>query len=68
MPLFEKKPNTPVRCRGMGTTFVGVIIENGYLHHAHVGDSRVYLLRDERLMAVTHDHSLLQEFIDQGFI
>ena len=50
----------------MGTTFIGVIIENGYLHHAHVGDSRLYLLRDQQLTAVTHDHSLLQEFIDQG--
>ena len=63
--VIREKAKHSVRCRGMGTTFVGVIIENGYLHHA--GDSRVYLLRDERLMAVTHDHSLLQDFIDQGF-
>ena len=65
--IIREKAKHSVRCRGMGTTFVGALIENGYLHHAHVGDSRLYLLRDERLMAVTHDHSLLQEFIDQGF-
>ena len=65
--VIREKARQSIRCRGMGTTFVGIIIENGYLHHAHVGDSRLYLLRDGQLMAVTHDHSLLQEFIDQGF-
>ena len=65
--VIREKARQSVRCRGMGTTFVGIIIENGYLHHAHVGDSRLYLYRDQQLMAVTHDHSLLQEFIDQGF-
>ncbi|HNA21688.1 MAG TPA: Stp1/IreP family PP2C-type Ser/Thr phosphatase [Agitococcus sp.] len=65
--VIREKARQSVRCRGMGTTFVGILIENGYLHHAHVGDSRLYLWRDGQLMAVTHDHSLLQEFIDQGF-
>ncbi|HMX98308.1 MAG TPA: Stp1/IreP family PP2C-type Ser/Thr phosphatase [Agitococcus sp.] len=65
--VIREKARQSIRCRGMGTTFVGIIIENGYLHHAHVGDSRLYLWRDGQLMAVTHDHSLLQEFIDQGF-
>lgn len=65
--VIREKARQSVRYRGMGTTFVGILIENGYLHHAHVGDSRLYLWRDGQLMAVTHDHSLLQEFIDQGF-
>ena len=65
--VIREKARQSVRCRGMGTTFVGILIENGYLHHAHVGDSCLYLWRDGQLMAVTHDHSLLQEFIDQGF-
>ncbi len=60
--VIREKAKHSIRCRGMGTTFIGVIIENGYLHHAHVGDSRLYLLRDQQLTAVTHDHSLLQEF------
>ena len=64
--VIREKAKHSIRCRGMGTTFIGIIIENGYLHHAHVGDSRLYLLRDQQLTAVTHDHSLLQEFIDQG--
>lgn len=65
--VIREKARHSIRCRGMGTTFVGVLIENGYLHHAHVGDSRVYLLRDGQFTALTRDHSLLQEFIDQGF-
>lgn len=65
--VIREKARHSIRCRGMGTTFVGALIENGYLHHAHVGDSRLYLLREGKLTALTHDHSLVQEFIDQGF-
>jgi protein phosphatase len=35
---------------------------------AHIGDSRLYRLRDERLTVVTRDHSLLQEQMDHGMI
>ncbi|PTQ88264.1 protein phosphatase [Agitococcus lubricus] len=65
--VIREKARQSLRCRGMGTTFVGVLVENGYLHHAHVGDSRLYVLREGQMTALTHDHSLLQEFIDQGF-
>ena len=34
---------------------------------AHVGDSRLYRLRDDKLEQVTLDHSLLQELVDRGF-
>ncbi len=65
--VIREKARQSIRCRGMGTTFVAALIESGYLHHAHVGDSRLYLLREEKLTALTRDHSLLQEFVDQGF-
>jgi|JI10StandDraft_1071094.scaffolds.fasta_scaffold391773_2 serine/threonine protein phosphatase PrpC len=64
--VIREKARHSIRCRGMGTTFVGVLIESGYLHHAHVGDSRLYLLRYKKVTPLTRDHSLLQEFVDQG--
>lgn len=54
------------RLKDMGTTIVTVLVEEGQLAVAHVGDSRLYRLRRGRLEALTHDHSLQQEFIDKG--
>lgn len=54
------------RYKGMGTTIVAVLLEKNSLTVAHVGDSRLYLLRKGKLSSLTNDHSLLQEFIDKG--
>lgn len=53
---------------GMGTTLVVVQFYDNHLTVAHVGDSRLYRLRDETLSRLTRDHSLLQEQIDSGMI
>jgi protein phosphatase len=47
----------------MGTTFVGIFTANDGVYVAHVGDSRVYRLRDGKLEALTEDHSLLNDYI-----
>ncbi|MGF1547626.1 MAG: Stp1/IreP family PP2C-type Ser/Thr phosphatase [Thiotrichales bacterium] len=53
--------------RGMGTTVVlGVFFDNK-LAVAHVGDSRMYRIRDGVLEQLTVDHTLLQELVDKGF-
>lgn len=54
-------------CHGMGTTVVAVLFYNNRVTVGHVGDSRVYRLRDGELIQVTSDHSLIQELIDRGF-
>ncbi len=41
----------------MGTTVVVVMLRNHHLWCAHVGDSRLYLLRDNRLIQITKDHT-----------
>lgn len=42
-----------------GTTMVSVIIEDGKLHWASVGDSRIYVQRGKEIVCVTRDHNLL---------
>ena len=53
---------------GMGTTLVSALFYDNRLTSAHIGDSRLYRLRDGRLDQLTRDHSLLQEQIDSGLI
>jgi serine/threonine protein phosphatase PrpC len=52
------------KLNGMGTTIVAVIITDGVAHVAHVGDSRVYLVRDGALRALTRDHTMVNVFVD----
>jgi len=53
---------------GMGTTVSGLIIVNGQVVIAHIGDSRIYLLRDGELSQVTADHTFVQRLVDSGRI
>jgi PPM family protein phosphatase len=52
---------------GMGTTAVVGFVGLGWLVFAHVGDSRLYRLREGELAQLTKDHSFIQEVVDQGF-
>ena len=54
-----------VNLSGMGTTVVIATIIDDCMYVANVGDSRLYLLRDER-MQITRDHSLVQEMVRMG--
>lgn len=53
---------------GMGCTASCCIIEGTRMAVAHVGDSRIYLLRAGTLVRVTHDHSYVEELVDAGEI
>jgi len=53
---------------GMGTTLVVALWHDNHVSVGHIGDSRLYRLRDGVLEQVTRDHSLLQEQIDSGMI
>ena len=54
--------------RGMGTTVAAVMIEDSWMGIAHVGDSRVYLIRAGVLTQLTEDHSLVAERVRAGLI
>lgn len=51
---------------GMGTTFITAVILNNKMYIGHVGDSRVYLIRDSQIEKVTTDHSYIEELIKNG--
>ncbi len=53
-------------CRGMATTAVIAIFTEQDLWLAHIGDSRLYRWRQATLTALTRDHTLRQQLIDQG--
>ena len=54
--------------QAMGATLALLLFRNNHVTMAHVGDSRIYRLRANQLELMTHDHSLLQEQIDQGIL
>ena len=51
---------------GMGTTITVALFEDGVVSFGHVGDSRAYLIRDEKLEQLTEDHSLVAELVRSG--
>lgn len=56
------------QCAGMGTTLVVGLFTNNKLLAGHIGDSRMYRLRNDEFTQITEDHSLLQEQIKSGLI
>ena len=53
---------------GMGTTVSGLIRVGNEVAIAHIGDSRIYLLRDGELSQITADHTFVQRLVDSGRI
>ena len=59
----EEKPDLA----GMGTTLTAVMVRDGSMHIAHVGDSRAYLLRGgEQIDQLTTDHTLVEQLVQDG--
>jgi serine/threonine protein phosphatase PrpC len=63
--IFDRGQKEPDK-RGMGTTVSMFLLigERGFI--AHVGDSRIYMVRDGRTEQLTEDHSLINELIRHG--
>jgi protein phosphatase len=51
---------------GMGTTLTAAMVSGKEVAVGHVGDSRLYRLRDGQLERLTDDHSLVEELVRQG--
>ncbi len=65
--IYESAQKHPAQ-RGMGATVVAIWINDQRLSIAHVGDSRVYLLRSGDFQQVTDDHSLVAEQVRRGIL
>jgi serine/threonine protein phosphatase PrpC len=65
--IIFQTAHTQAQCEGMGTTIVAALLHDNRITIAHVGDSRLYRLRNGHFEQVTLDHSLLQELVDRGF-
>ncbi len=65
--IFELSQSSP-NCAGMGTTIVVTLFYEDRVCIGHVGDSRLYRLRGDKLELLTEDHSLVQELVARGLI
>jgi serine/threonine protein phosphatase PrpC len=53
---------------GMGSTLVGVILRGGFANWVHVGDSRLYIFRDQQLIQITEDQTFARFLLEEGEI
>lgn len=65
---FRDYSTTDERVAGATTTVVAVVIAGERALVAHLGDSRAYLCRDQRLQRLTRDHTVLQDLIDANAV
>jgi serine/threonine protein phosphatase PrpC len=54
--------------RGMGTTTSALAVRGEHAWFAHVGDSRIYLVRDDEIRQLTEDHSLVATMVREGLL
>lgn len=54
--------------RSIGSTIVGLAIADGQFRCFWAGDSRAYRIRDQQIVQLTRDHSLVQDLVDAGML
>lgn len=59
---------TNVELRGMGTTTSALVVRRNQAWFAHVGDSRIYLVRGDSIRQLTDDHSLVAVMVREGLL
>jgi serine/threonine protein phosphatase PrpC len=63
--ILEKSKQNPALA-GMGTTLTALNISGDNVELLHIGDSRCYRYRDNKLEQLSYDHTVMQELLDQG--
>lgn len=54
--------------QGMGTTCTALALHNLLLYFAHIGDSRLYLVRSNTILRLTRDHSYVGKLVESGVL
>lgn len=67
MVVYEKAKENP-ELQGMGTTLEICLIYNNKAYIGHVGDSRIYRVRNQFIRKLTQDHSYVQKLVKEGTI
>jgi PPM family protein phosphatase len=65
--IFEKASSSDAH-KGMGTTCTVLVVIDQAVYYAHVGDSRAYMQKGNRIMQITTDHTYVQELVNNGDI
>lgn len=65
--ILKKAMSDPGK-RGMGTTFSAIVISDMKATITHVGDSRIYLIRNNRIKKITKDHTFVEKMVEEGRI
>jgi PPM family protein phosphatase len=65
--IFAESQTNP-DLRGMGTTTSALVVRGSQAWFAHVGDSRIYLLRGDTIKQLTDDHSLVATMVREGLL
>jgi protein phosphatase len=65
--VYDASRQNP-RLRGMGTTCTALVLKGDRAYFAHVGDTRLYLIRDGAIRQLTDDHSYVMRLVRDGLI
>ena len=65
---IQQRAREDSRLSSMGTTCTAFALADGRLYFVHVGDSRLYLLREGKLRVLTHDHTLIARLLENRLI
>jgi len=67
LQIFKTGSENP-KLNGMGTTVVALLSTEEESVIGFVGDSRLYLLRNGSIEQLTHDHSMVNEYVQKGLL
>lgn len=66
--VIYQNANERPEYKGMSSTVASLLVIDGRVVTAHVGDSRIYLLRNNSIERISEDHSFVQEQIQRGIL